>query len=241
MMYRDWREVTKMLLTADSKGQKLAPSMLPKGKMKRKETKVYVKWVIGEIKKNKAAFDGYSKGHGIIRNRERFLKWFQEKQEGKGGMKNVEDVESAEVDQENKELEAAIEGGGEAAKVIIVPVAIPGCGEWRVFVFMNTNANTDFFVGKTSVALALGHLFGWGHTQSDNVKAKRPAPVFLNNVDDLLRRHNVVIADKYVNPPLPLYILKLTIFLKETTTSDSIAPNYKKSHLHSHPAHVLSL
>ncbi len=35
MMYRDWREVTKMLLN------KKAPKTLPRGKMKRPETKLY--------------------------------------------------------------------------------------------------------------------------------------------------------------------------------------------------------
>jgi tRNA ligase len=51
-------------------------------------------------------------------------------------------------------------------------------------------------LGKTSVGLALAHLFNFGHTQSDDVKAKKAAPVFLKNVKDLLQQHNVVIADK---------------------------------------------
>lgn len=52
--------------------------------------------------------------------------------------------------------------------------------------------------GKTAVAVALSHLFGFGHTQSDDVKAKKPAPIFLRNVSNLLKTHDVVIADKYV-------------------------------------------
>jgi tRNA splicing ligase len=52
--------------------------------------------------------------------------------------------------------------------------------------------------GKTSVGVALTHLFNFGHTQSDDVTVKKAAPVFLQNVKDLLGKHTVVIADKYV-------------------------------------------
>lgn len=111
MMYRDWREVTKKLLS--TKGP-LTPSILPKGKMKRKETKVYVNWVIGEIKKNRKQFDGYTKGHGIIATRERFLKWYEEGK-AKGEVKEESDDEKPSV-------------GVKGRMVIILPVAVPGCG-----------------------------------------------------------------------------------------------------------------
>lgn len=52
------------------------------------------------------------------------------------------------------------------------------------------------FTGKTTVAIALTHLFGFGHTQSDDIKAKKAAPQFIKNVLDLLKTHDVVIADK---------------------------------------------
>ena len=55
---------------------------------------------------------------------------------------------------------------------------------------------TDALVGKTAIAVALAHLFGFGHTQSDDIKAKKPAPAFLKKVADLLYEHDVVIADK---------------------------------------------
>ena len=47
--------------------------------------------------------------------------------------------------------------------------------------------------GKTSVSIALAHIFGFGHTQSDDVLA---APAFIKNVTNLLHKHDVVIADK---------------------------------------------
>jgi tRNA ligase len=46
------------------------------------------------------------------------------------------------------------------------------------------------------VALALTHLFGFAHTQSDDVTAKKAAPAFLKNVKNLLGKNDVVIADK---------------------------------------------
>jgi tRNA ligase len=50
--------------------------------------------------------------------------------------------------------------------------------------------------GKTTIAVALAHLFGFGHTQSDNVRSKKPADVFHRNVAELFKSYNVVIADR---------------------------------------------
>ncbi|KAL0581130.1 tRNA ligase [Marasmius crinis-equi] len=161
MMYRDWREVTKMLL--NQRGR-LHEDSLPRNKMKRPETKKYVKWVIQEIKRDRKQFDGFAKGKGIIATRERFLRWLESNGEGL----STTTSDDAETGQQRPE---------EFGKTIIVPVAIPGCG-------------------KTTVAVALAHIFGFGHTQSDDVQAKKAAPVFLKNVNDLLKKHDVVIADK---------------------------------------------
>ena len=54
--------------------------------------------------------------------------------------------------------------------------------------------------GKTTVAVALRHLFGFAHVQSDDVQAKKAAPIFLKNVTEALKTNNVVIADKCVHP-----------------------------------------
>jgi tRNA ligase len=48
------------------------------------------------------------------------------------------------------------------------------------------------------VSVALKNIFKFGHTQSDDVVAKKPAPVFIKNVVGLLKDKDVVIADKYV-------------------------------------------
>ena len=60
MMYRDWREVTKTLLSKE-------PSVenVPKGKMRRDETRAYVRWIIEEIKRDKSQFSEFTKGKGM--------------------------------------------------------------------------------------------------------------------------------------------------------------------------------
>lgn len=62
-------------------------------------------------------------------------------------------------------------GGGDAADVerdiILVPIATIGCG-------------------KTTVGLALTHLFGWGHVQNDNITGKARPPRFTKAILDIL-------------------------------------------------------
>jgi tRNA ligase len=158
MMYRDWRELTKTLLSA---GVDAGVGRLNKAKMRRQETKTYVKWVIEEIKKDPTAFEGYNRGHGIIATRERFLHWMHHE-------------EKAPASDNNSSTQS---GGKMHGKLIIAPVAIPGSG-------------------KTAVAVALSYLFGFGHTQSDNVTQRKAAPLFMKNIDTLLHKHDVVIADR---------------------------------------------
>ena len=110
MMYRDWREITKALL---SRGES---AKLPKSKMARPETQVYVKWVKGEIMNHPELFDGYSKGHGIIATRERFLKWLESGQ-GESDKKKAESTEEAAAVTDKK-----------FGKTIIMPIAVPGLG-----------------------------------------------------------------------------------------------------------------
>jgi len=110
MMYRDWREITKSLL---SKGES---AKLPKDKMTRPETKTYVAWVKGEIKRNPSLFEGYTKGHGIIDTRKRFLEWL-DTNEGKRGKRKAE-----------THKEATQPPGKEFGKTIIMPIAVPGVG-----------------------------------------------------------------------------------------------------------------
>jgi tRNA ligase len=44
--------------------------------------------------------------------------------------------------------------------------------------------------------VALAELFQFGPTQSDDVRAKKKGPAFIQNIKKLLQNHDVVIADK---------------------------------------------
>jgi tRNA ligase len=189
MMYRDWRELTKMILS--SKGNaSLSVRKLPKAKLKRPETQVYVKWVLEEIGRDRGLFEQYTKGKGIIETRERFLQW----------METDEGIELLEKAKKGK-LSLGYDAGKSFGKTIILPIAVPGCG--TLFPYMSVVLPCSCAVpGKTSVAVALAHVFGFAHTQSDDVQAKKAAPKFLKNVTTLLHKNDVVIADKCVPHPI---------------------------------------
>ncbi|KAM5354366.1 hypothetical protein ACJ41O_001015 [Fusarium nematophilum] len=61
--------------------------------------------------------------------------------------------------------------------VILCPIATIGCG-------------------KTTIALGLTHLFGWGHIQNDNISGKGRPPRFTKMVLEELKDHAAVIADR---------------------------------------------
>ena len=61
--------------------------------------------------------------------------------------------------------------------VILVPIATIGCG-------------------KTTIALALTHLFNWGHVQNDNITGRGRPPRFTKEVLDQLKEAPVVYADR---------------------------------------------
>jgi len=178
MMYRDWREITRTYLSAFSKNGAMALklSKASKQRLKRPETRVYDCWVRAAIQENTNLFSGYQHGQGIIASRQKFLTWLASP-EGQAHL-SKEKGEKSRPPSPRDRVSASPEG-----KIIIVPVAIPGCG-------------------KTSVAIALAHLYGFGHTQSDDVAVKgkksKTAPIFESNVRDLLQGNNfnVVIADK---------------------------------------------
>ena len=119
MMYRDWRELTKALLTAHSKGN-IADARISKAKLKRKETIVYKQWVEKEIKRNPKAFTTYSKGRGIIAVRDRFLEWLTTPEGQKAGLDMTQEI-STTAGPSHK-----------GVKVVLVPIAVPGCGEHRL-------------------------------------------------------------------------------------------------------------
>ncbi|KAK0460932.1 RNA ligase [Desarmillaria tabescens] len=116
--------------------------------------------------------------HWVINEIKRDRKQFAQFGKGKGIIATRERFLAwMELNKNKPESRPASPTAKQFGKTVIVPVAIPGCG-------------------KTAVAVALAHIFGFGHTQSDDVRAKKAAPVFLKNVTALLKKHYVVIADK---------------------------------------------
>ena len=130
---------------------------------------------------------------GITGTRLRYLDWLASR-EGKKGMKAVEEDET--------------KGIKTFGRTIIVPVAIPGCG-----------MSSFFFSRRKLIFLKLKHrslspssIFLVSDTLSDDVKGKKnPAPRFIQNVRELLKEHDMVIADKYVVLILFLYYQSLTL------------------------------
>lgn len=77
-----------------------------------------------------------------------------------------------------EEMEST-EGGDRAGfNIVLVPIATIGCG-------------------KTTVATALVHLFGFAHVQNDNIQGLKGRPAkFALEVTNLMATHRVVIADR---------------------------------------------
>ena len=72
----------------------------------------------------------------------------------------------------SNEKDAFVATTNKLNKTVIVPVAIPGCGAFS-FSFQVRTFCLVIFSDKTSVSLALAHIFGFGHTQSDDVPNKK--------------------------------------------------------------------
>ncbi|KAL5476920.1 TRL1 [Sanghuangporus weigelae] len=174
MTYRDWREITKILLASK---QPLDSVSIPKSKLRRPESHLYLKWVREEIEKDREAFREYSKGKGIIATRERFLEWLRVNHPQQRILATEDEKMDVDVPLDEDKAKKRAKPEKKFGKTIIVPVAIPGCG-------------------KTTLAVALVHLFGFGHVQSDNIPGKKAAPEFVKRVKKELDTHDVVIADK---------------------------------------------
>lgn len=86
--------------------------------------------------------------------------------------KNLKGADAANMEDSDIVVDHAV-----TKDVIICPIATIGCG-------------------KTTLALALSHLFGWGHIQNDNISGKGRPPRFTKAVLDQLKDHPVVFADR---------------------------------------------
>jgi tRNA ligase len=168
LMYRDWRELTKSLLSTLSKTPAKHPpsetqlfNQVPKRMLKRAETGVYVRWLVprilaghkgmktkervrvglelanggvsaggdgGEIGEKweevevdwKKEFEAYTRGHGIVKTREMFLRWMKDHGEKANEDENALQVQLQPVEEK------------EQVKLLLVPIGVPGCGKSRL-------------------------------------------------------------------------------------------------------------
>ncbi|KAJ2412542.1 trna ligase [Coemansia sp. RSA 2530] len=173
LMFREWREVTKRILSGSSYRTTYGL------------TKYYVAWVKQQLKENPDEFEMFKRQKGIIGARKRFLENYKKH----GG----------------SEAEVYEQMSGEK-KTLIMPVASIGCG-------------------KTTVSLALGELFGFGHVQNDDITAKKnPRQVFHNSILKQFDDHEFVIADR--NNHLPMLRESLTSGIREELPNCRIVALY---------------
>ncbi|KAL4868309.1 hypothetical protein BDV12DRAFT_103734 [Aspergillus spectabilis] len=146
LMYRQWRECTKAMLSGKS----------PRIKKHKKITEEYLVYARRQFALNPDLKYRYQQNHGIISMRDGFLK-----ERGLNGAQIIQ-MEAENVTRD----------------VVLVPIASIGCG-------------------KTTVALALTKLFGWGHAQNDNIpKQKNKPKKFASDILNLMMDKPVVIADR---------------------------------------------
>ncbi|KAI9782056.1 MAG: hypothetical protein M1816_001997 [Peltula sp. TS41687] len=153
LMYRQWREVTKAIISGKA----------PKYKKHKKITEEYLLYARRQLSLHPSLGKEFAKNHGIISMRDGFLK--------EKGVRGVEITRD--------EYEDTGKGVSDVSKdVVLVTVATLGCG-------------------KTTVAIALQKLFGWGHVQNDNIQgSKNRGNRFASEVFHSLGANPVVIADK---------------------------------------------
>ncbi|PHH61655.1 hypothetical protein CDD81_8066 [Ophiocordyceps australis] len=108
----------------------------------------------------------YNKNHGIIGLRDDFLKH-----------KHLKGLEAANMDRSTSQCENAEELSEISQDVVLCPIATIGCG-------------------KTTLARALTHLFGWGHIQNDNITGPKRPPRFNKYILDELKHYKVAFADR---------------------------------------------
>ncbi|BGP42918.1 tRNA ligase [Rhodotorula kratochvilovae] len=114
LMYREWRELTRKLLSAYPNVETVNPA-----KVRNEESRLYLWWVAREIKRDHAKFDPWKHGKGIIRTREEFLAWQKTPEANTARRELGVKVAMDEEERKNRKFD----------KTIIVPVAIQGCGK----------------------------------------------------------------------------------------------------------------
>ncbi len=184
LMFREWREVTRSLLIKDK-----APAN-PSYPL----TEKYIEWTRQKIKSHPHLFQYYLQQKGIIMVRNLFLmemlstnqlsndmKWIAEQLSKTEAFQTS--LKYAQMSSESNtrliEDETWIQAIHDERKpTLIMPIATVGCG-------------------KTTLGLYLNQLFNIPHVQSDNIKKKRPGPIFVEHVmNEFMKGSWIVYADR---------------------------------------------
>jgi len=134
LLYRQFRETTRALLpilhpkTSPEKEAEIWKRV--RSRTRRPEVGVYAEWCGRMMKEEPSLFDNYERG--VVRVRERFLTWIEEDGKNtwelaKAGKWRPSATIQAEANKAAKDAERA----NLPKKYILVPVAVPGCGEFR--------------------------------------------------------------------------------------------------------------
>ncbi|KAK9475707.1 RNA ligase-domain-containing protein [Lipomyces japonicus] len=135
-----------------------------------KITKSYAQFARSWFNEDPERVKLFKQNKGIFALRKAFLEW----KDSQGQLPITENT----PEEDNFSTTVANQDNFTNIKFILVPIATIGCG-------------------KTTLAVALSYLFGWGHVQNDNVTVKKgAAEVFADNIAEQFSRKNIVIADR---------------------------------------------
>ena len=133
LLYRTWREVTRAMLPlirnpGGDEEEKIRKRV--KNKTKRPEVAVYVSWVDKMLRAEPELFDNFERG--VVKVRERFLGWTVG--EGKAEWEAALSGKPLAVSKQTGGVESGKSlrkqaRAGLQTKFVLVPMAIPGCGE----------------------------------------------------------------------------------------------------------------
>lgn len=131
-------------------------------------TEEYIDFILPFIK-NPLVAQQFNQNHGIIALRQKFLDC-----RGSSSISDSADSRSAITSETSNETAHLQED-----RLVLVPIATIGCG-------------------KTTIALALQDLFGFGHIQNDNILAKKSSLLFAKSIYESFTLDNtrVVYADR---------------------------------------------
>ena len=181
LMYREWRELTKGLLSGKS----------PRHRYDL--TRLYEQWCREKIKSDPRLFEGYKHNKGIIKVRKLFLEEKGITPEDAASAKLEEDAPPISDGEKNDFQEDEVEIGGSSihktewkpppgpisshSKILLLPIATIGSG-------------------KTTLGHMMNEIYDIGHIQNDNISGKSARSTFHKHIIEEFQKKRIVFADK---------------------------------------------